>query len=417
METLIIGGGYSVLFIFTVLEGIPIVGMAVPGHIAIILAGFFASVGTLNICSVIAIAILGAILGDAVGFLLGRRYGMNFVEKVRPYFFVTDKHIEKARSMLDRHTGKAMVIGRFTPATRALMPFLVGASHTPAAKFWIWNIVGGVSWAVVSVMIGYLFGASYPVVAAYFGKFVVIALAAGIIIIWGYRFVNMHYHIFRRYELLTLILNVIALWVLAKTIQDAWAVQSFMASFDVWVNHSVDYWNQMNLGPIRLGLIATVITNAGSTLVTGGSGIIIGLWLLFRKKWRSAAIMLLSIGSTGIFIGLLKQFFMRARPENALQVILNDPSFPSGHAALAAAFFVIVAYLLAPKIRSWIKREIMIVFCVLAVIAVGLSRILLNVHWTSDVLAGWALGTFCATSSILLVRYLSMLFVKKTTQS
>jgi undecaprenyl-diphosphatase len=80
---------------------------------------------------------------------------------------------------------------------------------------------------------------------------------------------------------------------------------------------------------------------------------------------------------------------------------------------MAAAFFVVLAYFLAPKIHSWIKREIMIVACALAVIAIGLSRLVLNVHWTSDVVAGWALGVFMATGSILLVRYVGVLLVKK----
>jgi undecaprenyl-diphosphatase len=80
---------------------------------------------------------------------------------------------------------------------------------------------------------------------------------------------------------------------------------------------------------------------------------------------------------------------------------------------MAAAFFIILAYLLAPKIHSWIKRELMIVICVLVVIAIGLSRIILNVHWFSDVIGGWSLGIFFATASILLVRYVGVLVIKK----
>ncbi len=104
---------------------------------------------------------------------------------------------------------------------------------------------------------------------------------------------------------------------------------------------------------------------------------------------------------------------MRARPENALLQIVGDPSFPSGHAGLAAAFFVIVGYLMVRKIHSWVLREAVIVLCVIAPIAVGLSRIVLNVHWVSDVIAGWSLGVFMATASILLVRYVSVLVVRK----
>jgi undecaprenyl-diphosphatase len=409
LEAFISQGGYFLLFIFTVLEGIPLLGMAVPGHIAIIIGGFLAKIGTLNLFWVIFISTIGAILGDCIGFYLGRRYGMTFIDKIRPYFFVTDLHIEKAKALLSRHTGKALIIGRFTPATRALMPFIVGTSHTSARRFWLFNIIGGISWVVVSVMVGYVFGAAYHAVSGYLGRISVIAILAAFIIIWGYRFVNSSFHLFKRYELFTLILNILSLGTLAVII-DKLIDQSFKLNFDVWVNLFMDKYN--HLYP-WLARFADLVSTVGGTAVTAGLGILIGIYLLYKKKWRSASIMLLAIGSTGIVTGVMKQFFMSARPENALITMVNDPSFPSGHSSLAAAFFVILAYLLAPKIESWIKRETMIVLCVLATIAIGVSRLVLNVHWFSDVVAGWALGVFLATASILVVRYVSGLLIKK----
>ena len=163
--------------------------------------------------------------------------------------------------------------------------------------------------------------------------------------------------------------------------------------------------------------IAYWVTTLGGTAVTGGLGILIGIYFALRKKWRRAAVMLLSIGSTGLILALMKEFFDVTRPwppffDPSMPAIVNDPSFPSGHAGMAAAFFVALAYILAPHIHSWVKRELMLVGCTLAVIAIGLSRLVLNVHWASDVIAGWSLGVFLATGSILLVRYMSVLFMK-----
>jgi undecaprenyl-diphosphatase len=148
--------------------------------------------------------------------------------------------------------------------------------------------------------------------------------------------------------------------------------------------------------------------------------VLFGFVLLYRKRWRIGSIFLISMVSTAFSLGILKEFFMRVRPEDSAGVILgflkpivNDPSFPSGHAGMAAAFFVVLTYFLAPKISSRVKREFMIIACVLAVFAIGLSRIVLNVHWTSDVIAGWSLGVFMATGSILLVRYLGVLIIRK----
>ncbi len=410
IESIVTQGGYTFLFITTLLEGLPLIGMAIPGHITVIVGGFLSKIGVLNIYYVLAVSIAGAILGDYVGFLLGRKYGLAFIDRFRPYFFITNKHIEKAQNLLSKHTGKAMIIGRFSPITRPLMPFLVGASRTSSGRFWFFNTIGGVSWVVVSVFAGYIFGAGYHVAAGYIGKVSVVVIIAAIIIIWGYRFVNMRFHIFKRYELFVLILNLVSIYGLVKTIQDAWSPHSYMSGFDVYVNMIMSTINHTYL------IVTTItlwVTNIGSTFVTAGLGIAIAVWLATRKRWRSAGITFLAILSTGFSLAFLKTFFMRVRPENAIINIINDPSFPSGHAAMAAAFFVIVGYLLVSRVHSVIVRELMVVGCVLAALIIGLSRIILNVHWVSDVVAGWSLGIFFATASILLVRYVSVLVMKK----
>jgi undecaprenyl-diphosphatase len=177
-----------------------------------------------------------------------------------------------------------------------------------------------------------------------------------------------------------------------------------MANFDVWVNTFM----AEKISPF-IASIANIITNIGGTAVMIILALITGLIFLYKRRWRSAAIMIISIGTTGFFVGLMKELFLRVRPENALHVIVNDPSFPSGHAAMAAAFFVAFAYVMAPKIHSRIWRELFIAGSVLAVIIIGLTRLILNVHWFSDVLAGWSLGVFVTTGTILLIRYLWVL--------
>ena len=411
LEALIVAGGYPVLFLLVFFEGMPLIGTAVPGHVALVAAGFLVKIGVFGLYPVLILSVAAALLGDFAGFLLGRKYGMGLIDRLRPYFFITHEHIAKARKLLDAHTGKAMIIGRFSPMTRALTPFLVGAGKVPAGKFWLFNAIGGASWAVLSVVLGYAFGAGYHLAAGYLGRFIVIAVVALILILWGYRFVNARFHIFRRYELFVLALNAFSLLGLAKVIQDATVIHPRLVAFDVWVYQfmaSVREWASL------ITPAAVWVTNIGSTAVTGGLGLVIGVWLAVRQKWRSAAIMLLSVASSAFFTGLMKDIFRFHRPPNALVFIdPGDWSLPSGHAALAAAFFAAAVYLLAPKIHSWVKRELMIVASVLIVFLVGLSRIVLNAHWTSDVVAGWALGLFCATGSILLVRYVGALFYKR----
>ena len=253
-------GGYIILFASTILEGIPLVGMVVPGHLAIMVGGFLAKLGSLNLYWVLSISIIGALLGDYIGFSIGRYYGMNFIIKLKPYLFISDKQIDKARSLLSNHTGKSLIIGRFTPATRALMPFLVGTTKTSVSNFWIFNILGGVLWVVSSVMIGYLFGSAYHLVAGYIGRVLIAAILITVIFVWGYRFINERFHIFRQYELFTLILNILALWIFSATL-DKLIDNSFKLNFDVWVNLAMQKLTSVHT---YLIYIAQIISGAGN---------------------------------------------------------------------------------------------------------------------------------------------------------
>lgn len=409
IEIFIDKGGYIILFLFTILEGIPLIGMVVPGHIAIIAGGFLAKLGTLNLGLVITVSIVSALLGDYIGFYLGRRYGMSFIDRLRPYFFITDSSIAKAQDLLSRHTGKALIIGRFTPATRALMPFLVGTNQTSVGCFWFFNIIGGISWVVSSVLVGYIFGSAYHVFSDYIGKILIGAIIFAVIFVWGYRFANDRFHIFKKYELFVLILNLVSLGTFALVV-DKLIDNNFRLSFDILVNNFMDKINHLYPWIVSL---SKLISEIGGTMVVGVLGITFVIYMLINRKWRSASIMFLSVGLTAFFTGTIKLFFDCSRPVNALIDSLGDPSFPSGHSSMIAAFMVIIAYLSAYKIKPWIKRESVISLCISIVIVVGLSRLVLNVHWFSDVVAGWSLGIFFATASILFVRYAGSLFLKK----
>jgi len=403
MTNIITVGGYPFLFLAVILEGLPLIGTIVPGHVAVIAGGFLAHTGILNLWAVLILSMIGAILGDSIGFYLGRKYGIHMIDRLKPFFFIKDEHIEKAQDLLSKHTGKAMILGRLSPVTRAVMPFLVGTGKTSHSKFWIFNIIGAVIWVGLSVLLGYAFSFGYEAAAGYFGRAVVIAVILGGLMVWGYRFVNIRFHIFRKYELFALIINIISLIVLAIMVRDALATASFMANFDIYVN---GFMNQ-HVGTLAIN-IAEVFSNIGSVLIAVSAGLIVGGIFIFHGRWRSAVIMISSVASSFVLFTFFKDFFGRVRPENALQ-LLTDPSFPSGHATMAAAFFFVCAYLFSRKINYWVWRELFIVLCALLTMAIGVSRIILNVHWVTDVIAGWALGIFCATASIILVRYVGEL--------
>jgi membrane protein DedA with SNARE-associated domain len=401
-------GGYGLLAASVVVEALPFIGSLIPGHVIIITAGFFAKLGVLQLQTVLLISIISAIIGDVIGFLAGRRWGESFLKKFSKRLFLKEEYIERTKQLIDQHTGKTIILGKFSPITRPYIPFLVGASRVSTPTFWLYNIIGSVLWAGISVLLGYLFGASYPVFAHYFGKFIFIAIIVSILIIWGYKFINARFQVFKKYELFMLGLNVASLWIFFKTIQDTVARTSFFTNFDIYINLFV-HEHAMQWMIAASSFIGSVGTTGAFFIL----GLVLGFALLMKERWRRAGIVLMSVTSSAVIVQWAKVFFMRERPVNALELVAGG-SFPSGHACLAAAFFMACIYIFTPKIKSWVLRELFIVACVLCIVAVGLSRLVLNVHWASDIIAGWSLGIFLATGSVLFVRYAAVVLLRDT---
>ncbi|NDE68126.1 phosphatase PAP2 family protein [bacterium] len=412
LEGFVSQGGYWALFVMSVIESLPLVGSIVPGHTMIVLAGFLARLGVFNVWYVTILASLGAIIGDAVSYFMGKKYGFGFLKKAGSYLSVHEDNIHKAKAAIDAHTGKALVFGRFNPVTRAVTPFLVGASEAHWARFWFYNILGAVLWAASSVLVGYVFGASYHVVAGYIGKFAGVAVVLGILIVWAYRFINTRWHIFVKYDLFTLGFNLISLYTLFKTIQDSVGEKTFLIEIDVAINTAINTFIIFHDVALRGVHVAEWVSVLGSGSFIGIVSVIAVVWFGYRRRWAESALVMLSVGGGALWVVFMKTIFARMRPENMLVDMGNSYSFPSFHATAAAIATVLIIYLWAVHIRSLARREWAIVGVFLVGVFVAFTRIYISVHWFSDVLAGYALGIFWTTLSILFVKYVGALIKK-----
>ncbi len=178
--------GYPIIFIFALLEASPFFGIFIPGQTIVILGGFYAKLDVLNLYYVIFLSSLGAIIGDLIGYILGRKYGYSFIEKYGKYFFFKKEYFERTKKLLNQHTGKTIIIGRFNSITRAFAPFVAGSSKVPFKKFFFYNIIGGVGWGVSFSLIGYIFGEGYGLASHYINGFLLVFFLFGVIFAYFY---------------------------------------------------------------------------------------------------------------------------------------------------------------------------------------------------------------------------------------
>jgi membrane-associated protein len=165
------------------------IGFVIPGETAAVLAGVGAGLGHVALPLSIVVVVLAAIIGDSVGYEVGRLFFGPRVLTSR--LLAPHRHrIERAQAFLRRRGGIAVFLGRFTAFFRAMMPALAGAAGMPYRRFLLWNAIGGLVWGTGFVLLGYAAGASYEEVESQVGRGVAIALAAIVVlavVVWRVR--------------------------------------------------------------------------------------------------------------------------------------------------------------------------------------------------------------------------------------
>jgi len=161
-----------------------IFGLLVPGEATLLLVGFLAYLGTLRLGVALVVMMAAAIAGDALAFRSGRRYG----PRLRASRFggrVGEVRWRKADSLLERLSGRGVLVARWVAFARTLVPRLAGAAGMPYRRFVGWNVVGSTTWVSASVLAGYLAGTSYAEVSDILGRATgaVFALLACIVVI------------------------------------------------------------------------------------------------------------------------------------------------------------------------------------------------------------------------------------------
>jgi membrane protein DedA with SNARE-associated domain/membrane-associated phospholipid phosphatase len=423
---------YVIIFLAPFLESSAFLGLIVPGETAVVLAGFLAAQGYLRLSSCMAAVALGAILGDSTGYALGRFFGKGYFRTHDRFLLFKRSHLLKVEGYFARHGGKTVFWGRLVHLLRAMAPFAAGMSHMPYGRFALFNIAGGSLWAVTFTLLGYYFGQSWQLMEKWAGRAGVFVLflvlvGAGFILLFRMldrdreeilnwlqripssplvtRFRTRHPGLAafvgqrlspRAYLGLHLtagmLLCAALVWLFGNITEDV-ITNDRIVAVDAWVNAQVLYFRS----PLANAFMMAVTRLGGAFFVISVS-LLAGAYLVFRKQAHRAVGLAAAILGGELLNAILKVMVHRPRPPVLTALIQAVGwSYPSGHAMMAATFYGMMAYLLVKRVSTWRMIALVVTLSCFMVFLIGFSRIYLQAHYLSDVLAGFTAGLFWLT--------------------
>ncbi len=421
---------YWIVLFVAVAESLAFIGLIIPGTFFIILVGFLAASGVLDLGDLIWFAAAGAILGDGISFYLGRQ-GIGLFKKESRIFRLD--YLEKGERFFRQYGGKSVFLGRFIGPIRPVIPFVAGILKMRRRDFFLYNIASAFLWAPGCLLLGYFFGGIWKTIVLWSTRaelfLLVIFIIIGVfsLVKWlvmkkGKRFfllvrslgasirhafieneevkhiIARHpsfFHFlknrFQRGEVtgLPLTLGVTVggylLFSLFGIIESI--LQSGMV---VEIDVRVENLLFMFRNPFFLSLF-TWISIAGKWYVLAVFSFLFSIFLWYWRKKKYIVLLWVTLLGSQALVTISKLAVHRARPE--LAFYLEDSfSFPSGHATVSMAFYGFLVYVTWKTIKSW-NRKVNISFLGFVIIFfIGFSRLYLGVHYVSDVLGGYILG-------------------------
>lgn len=394
---------FGLIFGLAALEAVAIIGSFIPAVPMMVALTLLAGSAGLDVYQVLGVAILGAMLGDGISYAVGHHYKQR-IEGWWP--FRTHPHwLSASESYVERHGGKSLIIGRFVGPIRAFVPMAAGIFQMPLRRFLTYNFVSAVIWAPPNILPGFIAGAAvtHPLLPGKLQLFFVGGLLLIVAIcMWllpGFtaltrnwrqghapRNMGIFYCADGRTENQVSALFLSAIGFIGFII--------VAATLPLW--KQTDMWAAYELHQLRqpaidyLFLVFSLLGNQGALMTLGG---LMALWLIARGEWRGLKFALITAAACLIIPTLLKWGFQVPRPA----FVANPPSsysFPSGHAFSATLIWGFLYVVTGRHIYEGLKPWVLGVSLTM-IIFTAVSRPFLGVHWTSDIIAGLALGLGC----------------------
>lgn len=179
--------GYLIVFLVVMLENAAFLGAVIPGDVVLLLAGFYVERSELNLAPVSALAFIGALIGDSIGYGIGRFGGRRVIDRFGRRVFPPER-LERVDRYFAEYGMWAVTVGRITPVVRTVNTFAAGMAKMPFPRFLFSVALAAGVWAVVVPTLGFLFSGSLEAVRSalgWAGAAIVLVFAAGLY--WTYR--------------------------------------------------------------------------------------------------------------------------------------------------------------------------------------------------------------------------------------
>lgn len=408
----------AAVFAASMLEALAIIGTFVPGSTVVFAGGVLVGLHVLSPGWAVALAVLGAVLGDGLSYELGRRYRSRI-----PGMWPVNRHpalLDGGRVYFERNGAKSVFLGRFLSPVRAIIPVVAGMAGMPPGRFYAMNALSALAWCAAHLAPGMLFGASLQVAGAVSSRLAV-ALVAIVAILWlsgkvlrsllaaGWpRARAVRDGLVRRAQGGSSLLSRVTLSLLDPARPESTGLliaallllaggSAFLVVLEEVVAREplvqVDLAVYELLQGIRAAWLdgaMVAVTGFGGAAVTIPVVVAVALALAAQRCWRTLWHWLAAAGFAELLVWGIKAAVARPRPVAAYTGV-EQFSFPSGHAALAISVYGFLAFLLARGRSPRVKTAIVLASGS-AIALIALSRLYLGVHWLSDVLASLTLG-------------------------
>ncbi|MDB6097086.1 MAG: hypothetical protein JWM09_1364 [Francisellaceae bacterium] len=417
-----------IVFLISLSESLAVIGLIIPGVALMTAIGAMMGSGVLPFGLTLLWAILGAIAGDGISYYLGHHYKEHLLD-FWPFKQFPD-WLARGKVFFSKHGGKSIVFGRFVGPVRPMIPVIAGMMNMGPRQFLFFNVFSAIVWAPLYSLPGILIGASLGNLSKETASKIGLLIVISILLLWIiYTFL---------FKLISKTASIIE-----KQLDLAWnklrskpntqflasillnkqtqthqfgliliAILSFVAfiinTYQVRYKTGIFEWNL----PIHQVLKAlyhskfihdfNILTSMADPNVLIPTSILIGIYWTFKRHYRAALCWTVTIVTSLMTGNYIKFLIKNGRPDDVEH--LHNFSYPSLHVLGVTVVLGLFTLLINHEFKDKPWRHYLWYFTIPFIIVIGFSRMYLDMHWFTDILGGFALGTFFASLGFILYR-------------